>query len=73
MSAPEARQSPTAAVPKQAAPRLDVYPLTGRNGFRAVGEVILPTRDIWERALQGSCVRPRTSGAKTCTTWSFPR
>ncbi|GAA2732456.1 STAS domain-containing protein [Streptomyces nogalater] len=54
MSAPEpARQSPTAAVPKQAAPRLDVYPLTGRNGFRAVGEVILPTRDIWERALQG--------------------
>ncbi|WDM12823.1 STAS domain-containing protein [Streptomyces lavenduligriseus] len=53
MSAPEpARLLPTAVVPKQAAPRLDVYPLTGRSGFRAVGEVILPTRDTWERALE---------------------
>ncbi|WTO37416.1 STAS domain-containing protein [Streptomyces achromogenes] len=53
MSAPEpVRLLPTAAVPQQAAPRLDVYPLTGRSGFRAVGEVSLPTRDIWERALE---------------------
>ncbi|WP_416518876.1 STAS domain-containing protein [Streptomyces achromogenes] len=53
MSAPEpARLLPTAGVPQQAAPRLDVYPLTGRSGFRAVGEVSLPTRDRWERALE---------------------
>ncbi|MEU7562039.1 STAS domain-containing protein [Streptomyces eurythermus] len=53
MSAPEpARLLRAAVVPKQAAPRLDVYPLTGRSGFRAVGEVILPTRDTWERALE---------------------
>ncbi|MEU0003462.1 STAS domain-containing protein [Streptomyces sp. NPDC006314] len=35
-----------------AMPRLDVYPLTGRTGIRAAGEVSLPTRDIWERALE---------------------
>ncbi|MEU3525151.1 STAS domain-containing protein [Streptomyces sp. NPDC038707] len=53
MSRPEpARPLSATAVPKQAAPRLDVYPLTGRSGFRAVGEVILPTRGIWERALE---------------------
>ncbi|WP_318203695.1 anti-anti-sigma factor [Streptomyces sp. SCL15-4] len=53
MSAAEpARLPPAAAVPEQAVPRLDVYPLTGRSGFRAVGEVILPTRGIWQRALE---------------------
>ncbi|WP_030347896.1 STAS domain-containing protein [Streptomyces sp. NRRL S-1022] len=34
------------------APRLDVHPLPGRSGFRAAGEVSLPTRGIWERALE---------------------
>ncbi|AYN43850.1 STAS domain-containing protein [Streptomyces dangxiongensis] len=33
-------------------PRLDVYPLSGRTGLRAAGEVSLPTRGIWERALE---------------------
>jgi anti-anti-sigma regulatory factor len=35
-----------------AVPRLDVYPLSGRTGIRAAGEVSLPTRGIWERALE---------------------
>ncbi|MET7431268.1 STAS domain-containing protein [Streptomyces flaveolus] len=43
---------PTPAVPTPAAPRLDVSPLTGRTGIRAAGEVSLPTRGIWERALE---------------------
>lgn len=38
--------------PAPAAPRLDVYPLTGRTGFRAAGEVSLSTREVWERALE---------------------
>ncbi|MGW4568032.1 STAS domain-containing protein [Streptomyces sp. NPDC004561] len=32
--------------------RLEVYPLTWRTGFRAAGEVSLPTRGVWERALE---------------------
>ncbi|MBL1080886.1 STAS domain-containing protein [Streptomyces actinomycinicus] len=43
---------PTPAVPTPAVPRLDVYPLTGRTGLRAAGEVSLPTHGIWERALE---------------------
>ncbi|WP_307787229.1 MULTISPECIES: STAS domain-containing protein [Streptomyces] len=50
------RPLPAAAGPVPAGPRLDVYPLTGRKGFRAAGEVSLPTRGIWERAL-GRAVR----------------
>ncbi|MES9519435.1 STAS domain-containing protein [Streptomyces capoamus] len=53
MSGPEPAGSlPAAAEPMPAAPRLDVHPLAGRTGFRAAGEVSLPTRGIWERALQ---------------------
>ncbi|MEU2059146.1 STAS domain-containing protein [Streptomyces sp. NPDC013455] len=46
------RPLPAAAVPKSSVPRLDVYPLSGRTGFRAAGEVSLPTRAVWERALE---------------------
>jgi STAS domain len=46
------------AVPAPPAPWLDVFPLTGRTGFRAVGEVSLPTHGIWERALEDA-VRDR--------------
>ncbi|GAA3129254.1 STAS domain-containing protein [Streptomyces echinatus] len=52
MSPEPARPRPAAAAPVPAGPRLDVYPLTGRRGFRAAGEVSLPTRVIWERALE---------------------
>lgn len=43
---------PRPAVPPPAVPRLEVSPLAGRRGFRAAGEVSLPTRGIWERALE---------------------
>ncbi|MFE9449554.1 STAS domain-containing protein [Streptomyces sp. NPDC006739] len=33
-------------------PRLEVYPLPGRTGVRAAGEVSLATRGIWERVLE---------------------
>ncbi|MEU0332991.1 STAS domain-containing protein [Streptomyces sp. NPDC006193] len=53
MSGPEPTWPPGAgAAPAPAAPRLDVHPLPGRTGFRAAGEVSLPTRGIWERALE---------------------
>ncbi|AKN75176.1 anti anti sigma factor [Streptomyces sp. PBH53] len=53
MSGPEpAWPLPAVAVPTPAVPRLDVRPLAGRTGFRAAGEVSLPTRGIWERALE---------------------
>ncbi|MFF5531483.1 STAS domain-containing protein [Streptomyces cinerochromogenes] len=52
MSGPEPeRPLPAVTVPQPAVPRLEVQPLTGRTGFRAAGEVSLPTRRIWERAL----------------------
>ncbi|CAL9415235.1 hypothetical protein SUDANB58_01729 [Streptomyces sp. enrichment culture] len=35
-----------------AAPGLTVFPLAGRAGVRAAGEVGLSTRDTWERALE---------------------
>ncbi|MFF7973401.1 STAS domain-containing protein [Streptomyces sp. NPDC007905] len=41
-----------AVVPGPAVPWLEVFPLTGRTGVRAAGEVSLPTRGIWERALE---------------------
>lgn len=40
------------AVAMRAVPRLDVYPLTERTGLRAAGEVSLPTRGVWEGALE---------------------
>ncbi|WP_436848022.1 STAS domain-containing protein [Streptomyces collinus] len=43
---------PGPAVPRPAVPRLDVVPLTGRAGVRAAGEVSLPTRPVWESALE---------------------
>ncbi|MFH9676458.1 STAS domain-containing protein [Streptomyces sp. NPDC017405] len=52
MSGSEPARLLSAAVPKSVVPRLDVYPLTERTGFRAAGEVSLPTRGVWERALE---------------------
>ncbi|MFI9253300.1 STAS domain-containing protein [Streptomyces sp. NPDC053069] len=53
MSGPEVVR-PRRAIGALPAPWLDVYPLTGRTGFRAVGEVSLPTHGVWERALEGA-------------------
>jgi anti-anti-sigma regulatory factor len=33
-------------------PGLAVFPLSGRNGVRAAGEVVLTTRAIWEGVLE---------------------
>ncbi|GGU76638.1 hypothetical protein GCM10010260_06090 [Streptomyces filipinensis] len=60
MSEPEVvrPRRPAGAVPAPAVPWLSVHPLTARAGFRAVGEVTLPTHRIWERALEDA-VRDR--------------
>ncbi|WP_030239244.1 MULTISPECIES: STAS domain-containing protein [unclassified Streptomyces] len=40
-----------AAGSRDSVPRLAVFPLTGRSGVRAAGEIALTTRAIWEGVL----------------------